>query len=121
VIFDSDVVSFREILEVFFDVHNPTTLNQQGADLGSQYRSVIFYHDEKQKETAEQVIYELESKKIWQNPIVTQIAPYKSFHKAEEYHKRYYDRHPEAGYCRLVIAPKISMLRKKHAKKLKKL
>jgi len=88
--------------------------------MGSQYRSVIFYHDEKQKETAEQVIKELEDKKVWDNPIVTQVVPFKKFYNAENYHKQYFSRNPNAGYCRVVIAPKIAKLRKKYREKLKK-
>jgi peptide-methionine (S)-S-oxide reductase len=119
VTFDPNLVSFKEILEIFFTTHDPTTLNRQGADVGTQYRSVIFYHNEKQKETAEQVIAELEAEKVWDSPIVTQIEPFKNFYKAEEYHRRYFSRHPEAAYCRVVIAPKIAKLRKKYREKLK--
>jgi peptide-methionine (S)-S-oxide reductase len=120
VTFDPSVISFREILEIFFTAHDPTTLNRQGADVGSQYRSFIFYHNEKQKEVAEQVIAELNASKIWGNPIVTQVKPFKNFYKAEDYHRKYFDRHPEAAYCRVVIAPKIAKLRKKYREKLKK-
>ena len=120
VTFDPNTVSFKEILEIFFTAHDPTTLNRQGADVGTQYRSVIFYHNRKQKEAAEQVIEELEAAKVWDNPIVTRIEPLKKFYKAEEYHRRYFSRHPQAGYCRVVIAPKIAKLRKKYGEKLKK-
>jgi peptide-methionine (S)-S-oxide reductase len=120
VTFNPDIISFKEILEVFFTAHDPTTLNRQGADVGTQYRSVIFYHNEKQKATANQVISEFEATKAWDNPIVTQIEPFKEFYKAEEYHSRYFIRHPESGYCRVVIAPKIAKLRKKYREKLKK-
>ena len=120
VTFDPNVVSFQDILHIFFTVHDPTTPNRQGADMGSQYRSVIFYHDEKQKETAEQVIKELEDKKVWYNPIVTQVVPFKKFYNAENYHKQYFSRNPKARYCRVVIAPKIAKLRKKYREKLKK-
>ena len=120
VTFDPDIISLKDILKIFFTVHDPTTPNQQGADVGTQYRSAIFYHNETQKETAEQLINELESKKAWDNPIVTQVEPFKSFFKAEEYHKRYFSRHPEAAYCRIVIAPKIAKLKKRHPTKLKK-
>jgi peptide-methionine (S)-S-oxide reductase len=120
VTFDPNTVSFREILEIFFTAHDPTTLNRQGADVGSQYRSAIFYHDEKQKEVAEQVIEELDSSKVWDGPIVTQVEPFKSFYRAEDYHRRYFERHPEAAYCRVVIAPKIAKLRRKYREKLKK-
>jgi peptide-methionine (S)-S-oxide reductase len=120
VTFDPDIISFKEILEIFFTAHDPTTLNRQGADVGSQYRSVIFYHNEKHKEVAEQVIAELNAAKVWENPIVTQVEPFKNFYKAEEYHRKYFDRHPEAAYCRIVIAPKIAKLRKTYREKLKK-
>jgi len=119
VTFDPDVISFKEILEIFFTVHDPTTLNRQGADAGNQYRSVIFYHNKKQKEIAEQVIAELNTTKIWDNPIVTQIEQFKRFYRAESYHKKYVSRHPETRYCQIVIAPKIAKLRKKYREKLK--
>jgi len=117
VTFDPHITSFREILEIFFASHDPTTLNRQGADVGNQYRSVIFYYNEKQKQVAEQAI---DTAKVWDNPIVTQVEPFKNFYKAEEYHRKYFDRHPEAAYCRTIIAPKIVKLRKKHREKLKK-
>ena len=120
VTFDSDIISFKEILEIFFNAHDPTTLNQQGADMGNQYRSVIFYNNKKQKEIAEQFIAELNATKIWDAPLVTQIEQFKRFYKAESYHKKYFGRHPEAGYCQIVIAPKIAKLRKKYREKLKK-
>ncbi|MCW4022029.1 MAG: peptide-methionine (S)-S-oxide reductase MsrA [archaeon] len=118
--FDSTTVTFKEILEIFFTAHDPTTLNQQGADVGTQYRSVIFYHTKQQKETAKQVIQEIEAMKIWGRPIVTKVEPFKKFYKAEDYHDKYFARHPEAGYCRVVIAPKIAKLRKKYKERLKK-
>ena len=120
VTFEPNVVSFQDILHIFFTVHDPTTPNRQGADMGSQYRSVIFYHNEKQKEIAEQVIRELEDQKVWDNPIVTQVVPFKKFYKAENYHNQYFSRNPNAGYCRVVIAPKIAKLREKYREKLKK-
>ena len=120
VTFDSNTISFKEILEIFFTAHDPTTLNQQGADVGSQYRSIILYNSDKQKETADQVIEEFETKKVFEAPIVTQVVPFKSFYKSEEYHKQYFGRHPEASYCKIVIAPKIAKLRKKYREKLKK-
>jgi peptide-methionine (S)-S-oxide reductase len=120
VTFDPHVISFREILEIFFTAHDPTTLNRQGADVGSQYRSVIFYHNGEQKQVAENVIAELNASKVWDKPIVTQVEPFKNFYKAEEYHRKYFNRHPEAAYCKIVIAPKIVKLRKKYREKLKK-
>ena len=118
--FDPNIISFGEILEIFFAVHDPTTLNRQGADVGNQYRSIIFYHNEKQKEVAEQVIAGLNAKRIWDNSIVTQLKPFKDFYIAEQRHRRYFDRNPEAPYCRIVIAPKIAKLRKKYFEKIKK-
>ena len=110
--FQADIISFREILEVFFAMHDPTTLNRQGADVGTQYRSVVFYHSNAQKAATQKLIEELDNAKAYSTPIVTQVEPFKAFFKAEDYHKDYFKRHPEKSYCRLVIAPKISKLRK---------
>jgi peptide-methionine (S)-S-oxide reductase len=121
VTFDPKIISFKDLLEVFFTAHDPTTLNRQGADVGTQYRSVIFYHNERQKKIAEQTIEKIDAAKVWDNPIVTAVEPLKIFYKAEDYHRKYYDQHPEAAYCRVVIAPKIAKLRKKYHEKLKKL
>jgi peptide-methionine (S)-S-oxide reductase len=117
--FDPEEISYRELLEVFFAIHDPTTLNRQGADVGTQYRSAIFYHDEAQKQAAERTIAELEEQKIWDDPIVTEIVPLERFYPAEDYHREYYDRNPEQGYCQVVISPKVSKLRQKFAEKLK--
>jgi peptide-methionine (S)-S-oxide reductase len=117
--FDPDVISFKELLEILFLAHDPTTPNRQGPDVGTQYRSVIFYHGDQQKATAEQVIMELTEEKIWDAPIVTRIEPFKAFYKAEDYHKDYFKRHPEQAYCRLVIAPKITKLQRLYMSKLK--
>ena len=117
--FNPKVISFKEILKIFFTTHDPTTLNRQGADVGTQYRSVIFYHNDEQKATAKQVIKEITEAKIWNAPTVTQIEPFKAFYKAEDYHKDYFKQHPEQPYCKLVIAPKIAKLRKHYRKKLK--
>ena len=117
--FDPNFISFKEILEIFFTIHDPTALDRQGPDVGAQYRSVIFYHNDEQKAIAEQVINELRSAKIWDAPIVTQIEPFKAFYKAEDYHDKYFKHHPEQPYCRLVIAPKIAKLRKHFSEKLK--
>ncbi len=119
VTFDPRVVSFREILEVFFTAHDPTTLNRQGADEGTQYRSVIFYHDERQRETAEQVIRELNEAKIWDAPIVTEVAPLANYYEAEGYHQEYFVQNPGQGYCRVVVAPKVSKFRERFRDKLK--
>lgn len=121
VTFDPKIISFKDILEVFFTAHDPTTLNRQGADVGTQYRSVIFYHNERQKKIAEQVIQKFDAARVRDDAIVTTVEPLKKFYKAEDYHRKYFDRHPEAAYCRVVIAPKIAKLRKKYREKLKKL
>jgi peptide-methionine (S)-S-oxide reductase len=121
VTFDPKIISFKDILEVFFTAHDPTTLNRQGADVGTQYRSVIFYHNERQKKIAEQVIQKFDAARVRDDAIVTTVEPLKKFYKAEDYHRKYFNRHPEAAYCRVVIAPKIAKLRKKYREKLKKL
>jgi peptide-methionine (S)-S-oxide reductase len=109
--FDPQIVSYREILDVFFAIHDPTTLNRQGNDIGSQYRSAIFYHDEDQRETAENVIAEMSAAQIWHAPVVTQIEPLKEFYPAEEYHQNYFRRNPYQAYCQAVINPKLSKFR----------
>jgi peptide-methionine (S)-S-oxide reductase len=112
--FDPDVISFRELLEVFFSIHDPTTVNRQGADIGTQYRSAIFYHTPEQKAEAERLIGELESSPALGQPIVTEVEPFAVFYQAEEYHQRYYRKNPEQPYCRAVIAPKLAKLRETH-------
>lgn len=119
VTFDPDVISFREILEIFFATHDPTTLNRQGVDVGPQYRSVISYHNHGQKAVAEKLIEELSDAGIWDEQIVTQVEPFEAFYKAEDYHKDYFKRNPQQPYCRLVIAPKITKLRQKYREKLR--
>jgi peptide-methionine (S)-S-oxide reductase len=120
VTFDPAKISYREILEIFFSVHDPTTLNRQGADTGTQYRSAIFYHSEQQKAIAEQVIGELNKARLWKKPIVTQVAPLDKFYPAEDYHSEYFLRHPEQAYCQMVISPKVNKFRKQWAKRLKR-
>jgi peptide-methionine (S)-S-oxide reductase len=117
--YDPGVVPFSKLLEVFFASHDPTTLNRQGADVGTQYRSIILYETETQKEEAEQAIKELERKKAYQKPIVTEVVPLKKFYPAEEYHKKYYERHPNEGYSQAVIAPKVGKVREKFKELLK--
>jgi len=117
--FDPSTISFREILEIFFATHDPTTLNRQGPDVGTQYRSAIFYHNEEQKVTAEKVIAELDKEEIWDAPIVTQVEPLKTFYRAETYHKDYYKKHPNQPYCQQVIAPKLVKLQQRFLGKLK--
>ncbi len=117
--FDPDQISYRDLLDVFFNIHDPTTLNRQGNDIGPQYRSAIFYHSPEQKEAAEQVIHELDEKKEWKNRIVTEIVPYKEFYPAENYHQEYYANNPYQPYCMLVISPKVAKFRKKYSERLK--
>jgi peptide-methionine (S)-S-oxide reductase len=110
--FNPSEVSFAEILEVFFQLHDPTTLNRQGADAGTQYRSVIFYHSEEQKQTAIGIIGKLNAGKLFPKPVVTEISPYTQFYEAEEYHKNYFSRNPNQPYCRIVVAPKVQKFQK---------
>jgi peptide-methionine (S)-S-oxide reductase len=119
VTFDPQVVSFKEILEVFFTFHDPTTLNRQGADVGTQYRSAIFYHSPEQRAIAEQVIKEFNAAGIWKAPIVTEVTPLTDFYPAEEYHQEFFQRNPGQLYCQFVISPKIAKFRKEYLTKLK--
>lgn len=118
--FDPGVVSYRELLQVFFTIHDPTTLNRQGADVGTQYRSVIFTLDEAQEQAAQQVIREIEAANIWERPLKTQVEPLDEFFIAEDYHQEYFKKNPYAGYCRAVVAPKVAKFRQKFAARLKK-
>ena len=120
VTFDPQVVSFKELLEVFFTIHDPTTLNRQGADVGTQYRSAIFYHSPEQKATAGQVIAEISAAGIWPDPIVTEVVPLEAFYPAEDYHQEYFRKNPYQGYCRAVVAPKVAKFRAKFIERLKK-
>ena len=120
VTFDPQVLSYNDLLTVFFSIHDPTTLNRQGADAGTQYRSAIFYHDEAQKETAEQVIRKIEDAGIWDHPIVTEVTPFEKFYLAEDYHQEYFTHNSFQPYCRAVIAPKVSKFRKQYVDRLKK-
>lgn len=114
--FDPAVISYTDILDIFFTIHDPTTLNRQGADSGTQYRSVIFYHDQAQKVDAQDTIKKMSS--IWDVPIVTELSPAPQFYIAEDYHQNYYRQHPEQGYCSFVVAPKVAKARKLFAAKL---
>jgi peptide-methionine (S)-S-oxide reductase len=118
--FDPSQVSFREILEVFFTIHDPTTLNRQGADVGTQYRSAIFYHSDEQKRVAEQVIADLTAAKLWRDPIVTEVTPINAYYAAEDYHQEYFERNGGQPYCRVVIAPKVAKFRKQYIDRLKR-
>jgi peptide-methionine (S)-S-oxide reductase len=119
VTFDPQIISFQEILEVFFTIHDPTTLNRQGADVGTQYRSVIFYHSEEQKRIAEGVIKALDAARIWDRPIVSEVSPFENFYTAEEHHQDYFKRNPFQPYCEYIVAPKVTKVRKLFADKLK--
>ncbi|MDD8017119.1 MAG: peptide-methionine (S)-S-oxide reductase MsrA [Bacteroidota bacterium] len=120
VTFNPAVLSYKELLNVFFHMHDPTTLNRQGADVGTQYRSVIFYRSEEQKKAAYDVIKEVASAKVWDDPIVTEVTPFSNFYKAENYHQNYYNEHSNQPYCRMVINPKLSKFRREFSSKLKK-
>ncbi len=111
VTFDPELVSYEGLLKVFFTVHDPTTLNRQGTDVGTQYRSIILTHDEAQRKTADGVIKSLEAEQIWGAPIVTEVVPYDVFYRAEEYHQEYFEKNPNQGYCQVVIAPKVAKFR----------
>ena len=117
--FDNEIISFADLLDVFFTIHDPTTLNRQGNDIGTQYRSAIFYHNDEQKRIAEEKIRQLEAQKLWNDPIVTQIEPIDTFYPAEDYHQEYFANNPDAGYCRVVIAPKVAKFRQKYMERLK--
>jgi peptide-methionine (S)-S-oxide reductase len=117
--FDPQIVTFKELLEVFFTIHDPTTLNRQGADVGTQYRSAIFYHSPEQKRIAEETIAELNAAKVWDAKIVTQVVPLEEYYKAEDYHQEYFERNPYQPYCQAVVAPKVSKFRRKFLEKLK--
>ena len=119
VTFDADITSYREVLEVFFAIHDPTSRDRQGNDAGSQYRSVIFYHDDTQRAVAEEVIRNLDAEGIWSCPIVTEVLPAPVFYRAEDYHQNYFRDNPGQGYCAFVVAPKVSKFRAKFGSKLK--
>jgi peptide-methionine (S)-S-oxide reductase len=118
VTFDPTVISFRELLGVFFTIHDPTTLNRQGGDVGTQYRSAIFYHSPEQRAVAEEVIRELEAEGLWDNPVVTELTPFTTFYSAESYHQDYFNRNPYQPYCAAVIAPKVAKFRSKYLERL---
>lgn len=117
--FDPSVISFRELLEIFFATHDPTTLNRQGNDVGTQYRSAIYYHSPQQQQIATEVIAALEAEQVFPKPIVTEVTPLGDFYPAEDYHQDYYRLHPEQPYCQVVISPKVAKLRQKYGERLK--
>ena len=119
VTFDPARLSYQAILEVFFSVHDPTTLNRQGPDSGTQYRSAIFYHDERQRAIANSLIRDLNESHVWMEPIATEVIPLARFYPAEDYHREYFAQHPEQAYCQMVVLPKVDKFRKQWAKRLK--
>ena len=120
VTFDPDAVSFDDLLDVFFTIHDPTTLNRQGADVGTQYRSAIFHESEAQKEAAERKVAEITAAGIWPDPIVTEVVPLEMFYPAEAYHDDYLNRNPTQPYCQAVVAPKVAKFRRQHLQRLKR-
>ncbi len=120
VTFDQEKISYREILEIFFSVHDPTTRNRQGADVGTQYRSAIFYHDQRQKDIALELVGELNESHLWKDPVVTQVVPLDRFYPAEDYHQDYFTRFPQQPYCQMVISPKVAKFRRQRAERLKR-
>ena len=119
VTYDADNISYREILEIFFALHDPTQLNRQGNDVGTQYRSAIFYHDDAQKNAAEAIIAEITSEEIWPNPVVTEVVPIDNYHQAEDYHQNYFKNNPQNQYCSMVVAPKLAKFKKTFASRLR--
>ena len=117
--FNPEIISFKEIIEIFFFIHDPTTLNRQGNDIGTQYRSAVFYHDSEQKQITEDLIKNLEKNTVYTDPIVTEINQYEKFYLAETYHQEYYKNNPDQQYCKIVISPKVSKFRKKYFERLK--
>ena len=117
--YDPETITTEQILEIFFRTHDPTSLNRQGADVGTQYRSIIIYTNENQKRSALGIISEMEKEKVYEKPIVTSVENFRNFYPAEEYHRRYFEKNPEHGYCRFVIAPKMEKLRKLHSENMK--
>lgn len=117
--YDSDVISYRSILEIFFALHDPTQLNRQGNDVGTQYRSAVFYHDAEQQEQAQAIIAEIEAQQIWPNPVVTEVVPLTNYSQAEDYHQDYFNNNPQNTYCNMVVAPKLAKFKKTFADNLK--
>ncbi len=117
--FDANTISVREILEIFFSLHNPTQLNRQGDDIGTQYRSAIFYHTNEQQQLAQEIIAEITQDEIWPEPVVTEVVEQTTFYSAEQYHQEYFNNNPESQYCQLVVSPKLAKFKKTFAEKLK--
>jgi peptide-methionine (S)-S-oxide reductase len=118
--FDPQVISYADLLRIFFSIHDPTTLNRQGADVGTQYRSAIFYHNEEQEQAARQVMQEITASGIWPAPLVTELVEFSTFYPAEDYHQEYFVNHPDQAYCRVVIVPKVAKFRKQFFDRLMK-
>jgi peptide-methionine (S)-S-oxide reductase len=118
--FDPQVVTYRDLLDVFFTIHDPTTRDRQGADVGPQYRSIVLYHSPEQKAAAEAAVADLDSKGLWRAPIVTEVVPLEKFYPAEEHHRDYFERNPRQRYCQIIIAPKVAKFRKEHLARLKR-
>jgi peptide-methionine (S)-S-oxide reductase len=118
--FDPGEITYQDLLEVFFTIHDPTTLNRQGADVGTQYRSAIFYHSEQQRSVAEKIIERTRAEGLWSQPIVTEVEPFEAFYPAEDYHQEYYRRNMAQPYCRVVIAPKVARFRREYLSKLRR-
>lgn len=117
--YDADVISYRDVLEIFFALHNPTQLDRQGNDVGSQYRSAVYYHDEAQKQEAESIIAEIEREQIWPEPVVTEVTEINNYFQAEDYHQDYFSNNPQNQYCNMVVAPKLAKFKKNFASRLK--
>lgn len=117
--YDPKIISYEDLLHIFFVIHDPTTLNRQGSDIGPQYRSIIFYLNEKQDKISENVIGELDKEQIYNDPIVTESVPLEKFYPAEDYHQKYFEKNPDQAYCQIIIAPKLSKLREKYGKLFK--
>ena len=120
VTYDADNISYREVLEIFFALHDPTQLNRQGNDVGTQYRSAVFYHDDAQKDAAEAIIKEITTEEIWPDPVVTEVVPIDNYHQAEDYHQDYFKNNPQNQYCSMVVAPKLAKFKKTFASRLRK-
>jgi len=118
--FDPKIISYHDLLQVFFTVHDPSTRDRQGPDVGTQYRSAVFYHSPNQKATAEEVMRELTEAGVWSDPIITEVTPFQEVYPAEDYHQRYFERNPNQPYCRMVVAPKVAKFRKQYLSRLKK-
>ena len=118
--YDEQVVTYDQLLRVFFSIHDPTSLNRQGADAGTQYRSGVYTHNEKQQEAAERMIRELAKFEVYKRPVVTEVKPISNYHKAEDYHQRYFEQHPDQGYCAMVVAPKVAKFQAEFSQMLKK-